>query len=160
MAERSINPKDLASRGKNQLSLLPAAGIWYGALAMSYGAYEAPRVDGTFGYGPYNWREADISYMTYLSALKRHIDALLQRQDYDATSRVHHLGHLIANGAILADSLEGGFLIDDRPFNTTAEWPPRFGRIAQLQPPVVEMTHQGDPGDEHDPSAPKGAKRI
>ena len=100
------NPKDLIGVKKVQLGLLPAAGKIYGALAMINGAEK---------YGPYNWRDKKVKMTIYLDAIERHLLALRDGEDRAEDSGVHHLGHIIACGAILADALEGGFLIDDRP---------------------------------------------
>ncbi len=109
------NPKDLMGIKKTRISLLPAEGIRYGADAMEYGALRAPRADGGLGYGPYNWRDKEVKYSIYLEATIRHALALLDREDLDPTSKVHHIGHIIANGAILADAIKHNCLIDDRP---------------------------------------------
>ena len=100
------NPKDLIGVKKVQLGLLPAAGKIYGSLAMTNGAEK---------YGPYNWRDKKVRMTIYLDAMERHLLALRDGEDYAEDSGVHHLGHIIACGAILADAKEGGFLIDDRP---------------------------------------------
>jgi hypothetical protein len=56
----------------------------------------------------------------YLDAMERHLLALRDGEDVAEDSKVPHLGHIIACGAILADALEGGFLIDDRPLKGPA----------------------------------------
>jgi hypothetical protein len=110
-----VNPKDRVARGKVPLSLVPPAGIIYCAMALRSGAYESPRADGGVGYGPYNWRDTPIRYMAYLDAMERHRLRLIDREDCDPVSMVHALGHIMATCAILADAIEGGWLIDDRP---------------------------------------------
>ena len=105
-AADTTNPKDLIGVKKPQLGLLPAAGKIYGALAMQ---------DGAAKYGPYNWRDKKILYTVYLDALERHLMALRDREDAARDSGIPHLGHIIACAAILADAVEGGYIIDDRP---------------------------------------------
>ncbi len=100
------NPKDLIGVKKVQVGLLPAAGKIYGALAMENGAKK---------YSPFNWRNNKVKYTVYLNAIERHLLALWDGEDTASDSGVSHLGHLIANASILADAIEGGFLIDDRP---------------------------------------------
>jgi len=100
------NPKDLLGVKKVQLGLLPAAGKIYGALAMQ---------DGAKKYGPYNWRHRKVRMTVYLDAIERHLHAMRDGEDSPANSGTPHLGNIIASAAILADAIEGGFLIDDRP---------------------------------------------
>ncbi len=102
----SENPKDLTCIDKVQLGLVPAAGRIYGALAA---------MDGAKKYGPYNWRVKHIRYTNYLDAIEGHVLALREGHDFADDSMVHHLGHIIQTASILADSIEGGFLVDDRP---------------------------------------------
>lgn len=105
------NPKDLVGVKKPQVGLLPAAGKIYGALAMQ---------DGASKYGPYNWRDKKVQYTIYLDALERHLLALRDREDNAQDSGLPHLGHIIACAAILADAIEGGHIIDDRPLAGSA----------------------------------------
>lgn len=100
------NPKDLLGIKKVQLALLPGPGVIEGARAMEFGAEK---------YGPYNWRDRTVSYSVYLNAMLRHMYSLLDGQDAAPDSGVHHLGHIIANAAILLDARASGKLIDDRP---------------------------------------------
>ena len=100
------NPKDLLGVKKVQLGLLPAAGKIYGALAMQ---------DGAKKYGPYNWRDKKVRMTVYLDAMERHLLAMRDGEDTAADSGLPHLAHLIASASIIADAIEGGFLIDDRP---------------------------------------------
>jgi hypothetical protein len=51
----------------------------------------------------------------YLDAIERHVMALRDGEDIAPDSKVHHIGHIIACGAILADAIYGGFVVDDRP---------------------------------------------
>ena len=100
------NPKDLLGVKKVPLNLLPAAGRIWGAKAMQ---------DGARKYGPYNWRDKKIIASIYLDAIERHLLAFVDGEDLAEDSKVHHLGHIIADASILLDAIEGGFLIDDRP---------------------------------------------
>lgn len=105
------NPKDLVGIKKISLGLFPGAGKIYGAMAMENGASK---------YGPYNWRDKKVKMSIYLDAIERHLLALRDGEDIAVDSGVHHLGHIIACGGILADAIEGGFLIDDRPLKGPA----------------------------------------
>ena len=103
---RGINPKDLAGQRKVPMGLLPAAGKIYGALAMA---------DGAARYTAFNWRTKKVRMTVYLHAIERHLSALWDGEDLTSDSRVPHEGAIIACASILADSREGGFLVDDRP---------------------------------------------
>lgn len=100
------NPKDLVGAKKVPLGLLPAAGIIYGAVAMA---------DGAAKYGPYNWRDKKVRMTIYLDAIERHLLAMRDGEDNASDSHHPHLGHIIACASILADAVEGDFLLDDRP---------------------------------------------
>jgi hypothetical protein len=71
--------------------------------------------NGADKYGPYNWRDKKVRMTIYLDAIERHLLALRDGEDIAEDSKVPHLGHIIACGALLADAVEGDFLIDDRP---------------------------------------------
>lgn len=103
----SDNPKDLCAQQKVDMSVVPVVGMWHTAHAM---------MDGARNYGRYNWRAKHVIASIYYSAARRHLDWWWEGQDIDTKSLVHHLGHLAANAMILLDAIEGGTLIDDRPF--------------------------------------------
>lgn len=100
------NPKDILGAQKVAVGLFPAAGTIYGALAFQ---------DGAKKYGPYNWRDKKVKFSVYLDAIERHLLALRDGEDCAADSGLHHIAHIIASGGLIADAIEGGFLIDDRP---------------------------------------------
>jgi len=115
-APAGTNPKDLMGIKKVPgLSVIPPASMIYEALAMRYGAYLAPKADGSFGYGPYNWRENPVLMHIYVDAALRHLWALWDGEDDAADSNVPHIGHVKACMGILADAKELGNLVDDRP---------------------------------------------
>lgn len=100
------NPKKLYGAQKPDLSLIPPVGDLHMAMAFENGAGK---------YGAYNWRKDPVEAMTYIAAMKRHIDLFLDGQDYSSDANVHNLGHAMACCAILLDSQELGILIDNRP---------------------------------------------
>ena len=100
------NPKDLIGAKKPDISLVPPAGTLLEAQAM---------MDGARKYGPYNWRDNKVNMRVYLAAAVRHIQQLIDGEDFDPISGVHHLGHARACLGILSDAYMGGFLNDDRP---------------------------------------------
>lgn len=103
----TTNPKDLLGAKKVSLTKLPAVAVLHASHAM---------MDGARKYGPYNWREKEVSAAIYIDAAKRHLDAWFDsREETAPDSGVHHLGHAIACCAIILDALETGNLVDDRP---------------------------------------------
>ena len=99
------NPKDLLGVKKCPLRLVPPALEIIAAPAMAEGAAK---------YGSYNLRGNKVQYSIYLEAIKRHLLALMDREDITSTG-VHHLSHIAANVGIVADAMYGDNLIDDRP---------------------------------------------
>jgi len=101
-----LDPKRAAGALTPQPQLIPPVFNEAVAAALANGA---PR------YGPWNWRENKVEMMTYLGAMKRHIDALLDGEDLAPDSGVHHLGHIAASCAIVLDAGRHGTLVDNRP---------------------------------------------
>lgn len=106
MSYKNSDPKGSVGALKIPLHLVPPSAI--------HGLAEA-LADGAKKYGPYNWRESKVSAMTYVSALKRHVDAWLDGENFAHDSLVHHLKHAAASIAIMLDAEACGTLIDDRP---------------------------------------------
>ena len=110
------NPKTLTGRRKlPTLSVIPPTALLYLGMAMKYGAHDAPKVDGTTGYGPYNWRDQPIEASVYIDATIRHLMRWWDGTEVDADSGKPELAHAMASLAILADAIENGTVIDDRP---------------------------------------------
>ena len=105
------NPKTEMGAKKLDLSLVPESAIICLAHAMA---------DGAAKYGPFNWREHTISSMVYISALKRHVAAWVDGEDYADDSGVHHLDHAMACLALLRDAESIGKLNDNRPIKGAA----------------------------------------
>lgn len=111
-----LTPKDMVGISKVPLiSVVPPASIIYEALAMRYGAYLAPRADGGFGYGPYNWRTKGVRASIYIDTFLRHAFGWWDGEDVATDSNVHHLGHLKASCGVVLDAIESKTFIDDRP---------------------------------------------
>lgn len=106
VAPHSSDPKGLAGAAKPQLHLIPPVLNTETAKALACGAAK---------YGPWNWRENRVELMTYLGAMKRYIDALIDGEDIDPESGAHHLGHVAAGCGIVLDARRQGTLIDNRP---------------------------------------------
>lgn len=114
--KQEANPKTLMGRLKvPMLSVIPPAALIREAVAMQYGAFEAPRKDGGFGYGPYNWRDQPIEYMVYVDAAMRHLMAAVDGEDYAQDSKACHLAHARATLGILIDAIENETVLDNRP---------------------------------------------
>ncbi len=105
-AKLGANPKDNIGSTKVSITKLPMVAIAHGAMAM---------MDGGAKYGPFNWRGNAVVASIYVDALIRHTAAWFDGEELAPDSSVHHLGHAIANAAILLDAMETGNLIDDRP---------------------------------------------
>lgn len=101
-----IDPKGEAGKTKPQLYLIPPEANAHMAAAL---------VDGANKYGAFNWRTPGtrIKKSTYISAIRRHLDAYLDGEENAQDSGVSHLGHILANCAILLDAKKAGTLHDD-----------------------------------------------
>jgi hypothetical protein len=102
-----VNPKKAFGDAKVPLHLVPPALNVGAARAFNEGRK----------YGPYNWREKRVEAMTYIGAIKRHIDAYLDGEDIDPDSTVGklHLEGIAASVGILLDCTYSGTLVDNRP---------------------------------------------
>lgn len=105
------NPKQRYGDRKVPLHLVPPAASIYAALGLREGAQK---------YGAWNFRDTSVEAMTYIGAIRRHLDAFVDGEDMDP-DRVEglppkpHLAGAIASLAILIDAYECGYLIDNRP---------------------------------------------
>ncbi len=100
------NPKQAYGDKKVAMHYVPPALLIYAALAFKEGVRK---------YGAYNWRSTRVEAMTYIGAVMRHVSAYLDGEDIDEESGKPHLALAIACLGILADTTEGGMLIDNRP---------------------------------------------
>lgn len=132
------NPKEAAGRKKVQLQLVPPAAMHEMALALQCGADK---------YGAWNWRAAGINLMTYLGAMRRHIDAILDGEDRDKDSGVSHIGHVLAGAAICCDAASVGMLRDDRPGRPASARERALARIDELKDKAdrLRMAMAGEP---------------
>ena len=100
------NPKTRFGVLKPNLFLVPPASMLYQALAMQ---------DGARKYGPYNWRQNEVTASIYVAAAMRHLLAWIDGEELAPDSGVPHLAHALACLGIIVDAKETGKLIDDRP---------------------------------------------
>lgn len=101
----SHDPKHALGIQKPQLHLIPPAANIEMAKALELGKAK---------YGERNWLKNKVAICTYLAAMKRHIDCILDGQDMDEESGAHHLGHVMAGCGIVLDAKRHGMLVDDR----------------------------------------------
>lgn len=102
----NTDPKASQAIQKPQLQLIPPALNEETAKALMRGAEK---------YGFFNWRENKVEMMTYLGAMKRHIDCLIEGEDIDPDTGAHHLGCVAAGCGIVLDARKHGTLVDNRP---------------------------------------------
>lgn len=100
------NPKTTLGVAKAPLHLVPPVALAYASQAFK---------DGAGKYGPYNWREKQISSSVYYAAALRHLTAWWDGEDIAEDSGVHHLAHAMACLMMVLDGKEIGMLNDDRP---------------------------------------------
>lgn len=100
------NPKTAVGAKKVPLHLVPPSAKHHLAMALA---------DGARKYGPYNWREHQISVSVYYDAAQRHWDAFWDGEDLAEDSGIHHIAHAMACCALVLDALTLGKLNDDRP---------------------------------------------
>jgi hypothetical protein len=94
-ATSSIAYKEKLS--KYRPSLLPSQVVVEGAKAMEFGAQK---------YGVDQWKTVDMEARQFIDALERHLIAYKQGERVAGDSQVSHLGHIIANCAILLARFE------------------------------------------------------
>lgn len=124
MTYRNNDPKGALGALKIPLHLVPPSAI--------HGLAEA-LADGARKYGPYNWRDNNVSATTYISALKRHVDAWFDGEEVASDSLVHHLKHAGACIAIVLDAMSIGTLVDDRPTPGAASMLQKSYAVSQFE---------------------------
>ena len=100
------NPKTAVGAMKLPLDLVPPVAVQHLAAAFK---------DGATKYGPFNWRDQQVSSTVYYAAALRHLFAWFDGQDNAEDSGVHHLAHVMACCAIVLDAQSVGMLNDNRP---------------------------------------------
>lgn len=100
------DPKGAAGAAKTPLQLLPSVAMALTSQVLKHGAEK---------YGEFNWRHAKVETMTYIGAIRRHLDAMADGQDLDPESGFPHIAHVAASCFILMDAADFGHLVDNRP---------------------------------------------
>ncbi len=99
------NPKDRYGLAKVPFSLIPSSTSVFLALGLKHGAKK---------YGPFNWRVEPVQGRVYLEAAKRHLELLLDGEDFDRDTGYHHGCFILSTMAIYMDAMVQGTLIDNR----------------------------------------------
>lgn len=99
------NPKDRYGLAKVPFSLIPSSASVFMALGLKHGAQK---------YGPFNWRVEPVQGRVYLEAAKRHLELLLDGEDFDRDTGLHHGAFILSTIAIYLDAMVCGTLIDNR----------------------------------------------
>lgn len=100
------NPKTAIGSSKPPLHFVPPIAFFHLGQAMQNGGEK---------YGPFNWRESEVSASVYYDAMMRHIAEWWDCGDKASDSGIHHFGHAMACMAIVLDAESIGKLNDDRP---------------------------------------------
>lgn len=104
--QKGVNPKDHIGAKKVSLSYVPPSLLVFASMGYAVGARK---------YGPFNWRIEPILARGYLEAAKRHIEQLLDGEDFDPVEGVHHGAFILSTIGIYLDAMVHGNIIDDRP---------------------------------------------
>ena len=140
-----VDPKGEAGKKKPQLQLIPPSFNLEVAAALN---------DGAKKYGPWNWRRNKVLTMTYVGAIRRHLDKFLDGEDIDP-STVSHLGHIAGCCAVLLDAKAKGMLVDDRPhvappkqaeYQSEESIRKLMGQTGLITDPKVPFDGQSQPG--------------
>jgi hypothetical protein len=99
------NPKDRFGLAKVPFSLIPSTSLVLMAMGLKIGARK---------YGPFNWRVESVQGRIYLEAALRHLLLLLDGEDYDRDTGLHHGAFVLSTMAIFIDTLVHGRQIDNR----------------------------------------------
>lgn len=99
------NPKDRYGLAKVPFSLIPSTSKVFMAMGLGEGARK---------YGPFNWRVEPVQGRVYLEAAMRHLELLLDGEDFDRDTGLHHGCFVLSTIAIYLDAMVHGTLIDNR----------------------------------------------
>lgn len=90
---------------KVPFSLIPSTALVFMAMGLKEGARK---------YGPFNWRVEAVQGRIYLEAALRHLLLLLDGEDFDRDTGIHHGAFVLSTIAIFMDTLVAGRQIDNR----------------------------------------------
>ena len=94
--DQIINPMELAGSKKPVIwKVMPRWIVLLVGRVMSVGAAK---------YGIFNYRDSNVSAMTYVDAIERHMQLWQDGEDLDDETGVSHLASVIASCSILLDA--------------------------------------------------------
>ena len=131
---KDTNPKDAIAGNKIPLWLLSPIAKAHWALAQFAGMVK---------YGAWNWRKSGVRYSVYLSAIDRHLSALVSGEETDPVDGTNHLGNIMACCGILLDAKAAGKLVDDRPPSVRIR--PTYEALEVLMPALREKYKDSTP---------------
>lgn len=92
------------NQGKPKWSLVPQSALLPMVEVLEFGATK---------YAPFNWQKG-LSYTEILESTKRHLDKLMEGEDFDEESKIHHIGHIQCNALFYAWMVRNKPELDDR----------------------------------------------
>lgn len=92
------------NKGKPQWSLVPQSALLPMVSVLEFGAKK---------YAPFNWQKG-LSHREILESLKRHLDDLMEGEDFDEESGLEHIGHIQTNAMFYAWMVKHRPDLDDR----------------------------------------------
>ena len=101
----SVNPKEAMGALKAPMNACPPTALIELYAVMAGGAHK---------YGLFNFRDTEISAMTYIGAIRRHFMLWEDGQNTDEESGRSHLAHIMACCALALDAQHTSKLVDDR----------------------------------------------
>ena len=133
-AKESLDPKKAMGEKKPQLQLIPAPPMNAIARVLELGAAK---------YGAFNWRERNgVEAMTYVGAIRRHLNQWVEGEDLDEESGQSHIAHINANCYILEDARMKDKLTDNRPNSEDRDMANEGPANAELVCEMLEAAHR------------------
>lgn len=115
MQHKPANPKQAYGDKKPPVHLIHSIAALHESAALHSGGRK---------YGVNNYLIDPVEAMTYIGAMKRHIDQWVSGERVDVKELVHHLGAVRACAGILLTAEACGTLIDNRPCALPQAHPP------------------------------------
>lgn len=109
----TVNPKTTTGQRKFAVSTIPANVIAQASLALMEGARK---------YGRHNYRVGTVEASVYYDAAFRHLSDWWEGTDTDPDSGLHHVVKALATLIVLADAIDRGAMVDDRPPPSPEGW--------------------------------------
>jgi hypothetical protein len=136
MNEKPTNPKDQIAVTKLPLHLVSPLVEAYQAIAHYLGNVK---------YGAWNYRGAGIRYSVYYAALKRHMGAWWEGEEYDPVDGTPHLANALACINIIIEGKHAHNAVDDRPPSQGEELAKIRAEFEQIAARIKERYADKDP---------------